>query len=105
MNLVDVAGNHAGGVGGLAETLERLTPAQYLLVAGAPPTGEVDLRLLALSDEFYSSLVDLLRAHFADVEGFGGFRQQATTRMDDLHAVNGVLGLLGLLPPFTSPEG
>ena len=105
MNLVDFAGNHAGGVPGLAEHLELLTPAQYLLVTGVAPAGEVDRRLLALSDEFYSSLVDLLRAHFADVDGFGGLRQQATTRMDDLHSVNGILGLRGLLPPFTNPAG
>ena len=105
MSLIDFAGNHAGSVPGLAENLASLTPAQYLLVTGVAPAGEVDRRLLALSDEFYSSLLDLLRAHFADVEGFGGFRQQATTRMDDLHAVNGILGLQGLLPPFTDPAG
>jgi hypothetical protein len=101
-NLVDFAGNHAGGVPGVAESLASLTPAQYLLVSGVVPAGEIDRRLLALSDDFYSSLLDLLRAHFGDVDGFGMLRQPAISRMDDLHAVNGILGLRGLLPPFTN---
>jgi hypothetical protein len=101
MSLLDFAGNHAGEVPGLAENLSLLTPAQYLLVTGTAPAGDLDRRLLALSDDFYASLVAILRAHFADAEGFSGLRDQATRRMDDLHTINGILGVQSLLPPFT----
>jgi hypothetical protein len=103
-NLLESAGTHAGSVPALAGNLAALTPAQYLLVTGEAPDGEVDRRLLALSDRIYAALLEALRAFFADTGFLGGFLQQARDRMDDMHAVNGILGLQGLLPPFTLPD-
>lgn len=91
---------HAGVPADLAQTLNGLSPADYLLVTGVAPADEVDRRLLALSDEFYAALLAILARHFADTEGFG-FRSEAVQRMEELHKINGILGLRGLLAPFT----
>lgn len=104
VSLVAGAADHAAGAPALAQLLDGLTPAHYLLVTGVEPANELDRRLLALSDDVYDSLVRILSDHFADVDFLGpNLRQHAMDRMDDLHAVNGILGLRGLLPPFTIP--
>jgi len=104
LDMVAVEGSdHTSKVLGLAQTLAGLTPAEYLLVTGVAPADELDRRLLALSDEFYGSLLAILGQQFADVGGLGPpLREQAVSRMEDMHKVNGMLGLRGLLPPFTT---
>ena len=104
LDMVSVEGSdHTSQAVALAGTLAGLTPTEYLMVTGTEPADELDRRLLALSDEFYGSLLAVLGQHFADVDGLGPpLRQQAVSRMEDLHKVNGMLGLRGLLPPFTA---
>jgi len=94
--------DHASRLSSLVEPLAGLTPSDYLRVTGVKPADELERRLLALSDDFYGSLLGILRDHFADVDGQGPpLRHQAVSRMEDLHKVTGLLGLRGLLPPFT----
>lgn len=103
-NLLDVASDHAGATPALAAHLSGLGPDRYLFVTGEEPDGEIERRLLALSDEFYGSLLMILREHFADVDELGPpLRPQAISRMEDMHAVNEILALHGLLPAFTLP--
>ena len=94
--------DHVSRLPTLVEPLAGLSPSEYLQVTGVEPTDELDRRLLALSDEFYGSLLAILREHLADVDGAGPpLRQQAVSRMQDLHKITGLLVLRGLLPPFT----
>ena len=103
-NLLDVACDHAGRTPALAAHLSGLGPDRYLLVTGEEPDGEIKRRLLALTDEFYGSLLMILREHFPDVDELGPPpRSQAISRMEDMHAVNEILALHGLLPAFTLP--
>lgn len=103
-SLLDSAADHVAGPPALAQHLAGLSPAQYLLVTGTEPADDLGRRLLALSDDLYESLLKILRDHFADVDFLGpNLRQHAIDRMENLHAVSGVLGLRGLLPPFTLP--
>ena len=102
--LVDSASGHVAGPPALAQLLDGLTPAQYLLVTGTEPSDEVDHRLLAVSDDMYHALLSILRDHFSNVDFSGVFLgPHARSRMDDLHAVNSVLVLRGFLAPFTVP--
>lgn len=96
--------DHVSRLPTLVDPLAGLGPAEYLQVTGVKAADELDRRLLALSDDFYGSLLAILREHLADVDGAGPpLRQQAVSRMEDLHKVNGLLVLRGLLPPFTLP--
>ena len=84
-NLLDVASGHARATPALAAHLSGLLPDRYLLVTGEEPDGEVERRLLALSDDFYGSLLVILRDHFADVDELGPpLRPQAISRMEDM---------------------
>lgn len=103
-SLVAGASDHAAGPPALAQLLDGLVPAQYLLVTRTEPADELDRRLLALSDDMYDSLLKVLRDHFSDLDPVGvSLRPHAVSRMDDLHTANSVLGLRGILPPFTVP--
>jgi hypothetical protein len=96
--------DHGSRLPAVVEPLARLSPTDYLRVTGVEAVDELDRRLLALSDEFYGSLLGILREHLADVDGEAFWlRQEALSRMDDLHKVNGLLGLRGLIAPFTAP--
>jgi len=95
--------DHGSQLPAVVEPLAGLAPKDYLRVTGVKPVDELDRRLLALSDEFYGSLLGILREYFTDVDGQAFWlRQEALARMDDLHKVNGILGVRGLLPPFTA---
>jgi len=94
--------DHAGLLAGVVDLLAGLAPSEYLRVTGTEPADDVDRRLLTLSDRHYGALLAVLRNHFADTDGVGPpLRQLAVSRMEDLHEVNGILGLRRLLPPFT----
>ena len=96
--------DHAGPIADLVDDLHDLAPADYLRVTGVAPAGAVDERLLALSDSMYGLLIGVLGDHFARVDDFTSpLRQHAVTAMRNLHDANRVLGLRGLLPPFTAP--
>jgi len=96
--------DHGSRLPAVTEPLAGLSPRDYLRVTGVKPIDELDRRLLALSDEFYGSLLGILSDYFADVDGEPFWlRQEALSRMDDLHTVNGLLGLRRLLAPFTAP--
>jgi hypothetical protein len=102
LNFVSGEGSdHASQAVTVAANLTGLQPQAYLLVTGTQPADEVDRRLVALSEEFYGSLLVILRQHFVD----GALRQQAVSRMEELDKVNGILGLRGLLPPFSLSGG
>jgi len=93
--------DHAGRLAGVVDPLAGLAPLDYLGDRhragrrGRPPALRTERQALRCA-------LAVLRDHFADVDGVGPpLRQQAVSRMDDLHEVNGILGLRGLLPPFT----
>jgi len=97
---------HAGIGGVLATTLGHIPPAEYLLVTNVEPTAELDQRLLTLSDDSYRSLTRILRAAFGNTDFGNGptINGDAVPRMNELHEVNGILGLRRLLPLFTDPH-
>ena len=99
-------GGHAGIGAALATTLGDIPPAEYLLVTNVEPTDELDQRLLALSDGSYRSLTRILRAAFGSTEFGSGptINGDAVPKMNELHEINGILGLRQVLPLFTDPH-
>ena len=97
---------HAGIGGVLATTLGDIPPSEYLLVTNVEPTEELDRRLLVLSDGSYRSLTRILRAAFGSTDFGSGptINGDAVPRMNELHEVNGILGLRRVLPLFTDPH-
>lgn len=93
-----------GGV--LATTLGDVPLAKYLLVTNVEPTEELDERLLAMSDGSYRSLTRILRAAFGSTDLGSGptIHGDAVPKMNELHEVNGILGLRRVLPLFTDPH-
>ena len=99
-------GGHAGIGHALATTLGDIPPAEYLLVTNVEPTEELDQRLLTLSDGSYKSLTRILRAAFGTTELGSGptINGDAVPKMNELHEINGILGLRRVLPLFTDPR-
>ena len=67
------------------------------------PTDEPERDLLRLSDQYYGVVVANLQASFAHEELGSQLLAQATTTMEVLNEINGLMAAEGLLPAFTLP--
>jgi hypothetical protein len=103
--LLDPAPDHRAPVEALAAKLEGLAPQQYLRATRHEPDGELERRLLSLSDLHYGLIVATVEAWFADEDRLGGvLRGRSMSLMDGVNEINGVLVERGLMPPFTPAQ-
>jgi len=103
--LLDPAPDHRAPVETLAAKLEGLAPQQYLRATRHEPAGELERRLLMLSDSHYGLVVATVEAWLANEDRLGGvLRGRSTSLMEGLNEIDGVLVERGLMPPFTQVQ-
>jgi hypothetical protein len=78
------------------QLLDGIPPRDYLCAVRRNPTGDVEPLLLELSDRQYGVTVRVVEAWFAG----GDLRFAATSAMEVLNGINGLLARSGLLPDF-----
>ena len=89
---------HATAFAAIRDSLDGLTPADFLRATRRDPADDFESRLLDISDRSYALTVDALGEQFAQQ---GVFSPLALSAMESLDAINRVLVQRGLLPPFS----
>jgi hypothetical protein len=95
--------NHAEDVAGLRTSLHGLAPADFLRATRRETTDPFEKRLLAVGDQTYGLLLEIVRQWLGpqeDVVGFLSFRDWAMRAMTDLDDIHRLLVQRGLLPRF-----
>jgi len=96
--IVDHGPVHAAAFAAIRDSLDGLTPAEFLRATRRDPADDFEARLLDINDRSYALTVDALGEQFAQA---GAFSALALSAMESLHAINRVLVQRGLLPPFS----
>jgi hypothetical protein len=94
--------NHAEDVAGLRTALHGLAPADFLRATRRETNDSFEQRLLAVGDQTYGLLVDIVRQWFEPQEDLViiPFQDWARRAMNDLDDIHRLLVQRGLLPRF-----
>jgi hypothetical protein len=96
--IIDHGPVHAAAFAAIRDSLDGLTPADFLRATRRDAADAFEGRLLDISDRSYALTVDALQDQFAQQAAFNPL---ALSAMEGLDAINRVLVQRGLLPPFT----